>query len=147
MKEMGKLYTIRGQIESGTIGNKIQLFDGKFDTGYRIMSFVVAPDDPTRAQEIMAKAMTEDTASFTGSDWDWSENTEIAWSYWGSSTSGLADATKPFIDPDNLVVEDLYLQAYTTGEATTVNYVMQLQKYDVNDWQGALAMVRNRSQA
>jgi hypothetical protein len=145
MKTTGELYTIKGQFESGTTGNKIQLFDGRFDTGYKVMSFAVAPDDPTRAQEIMAKIITEDTASFTGADWDWSDNEQLAWAYWGSSTSGLS-ATDPFIDPDNLIIEDLYLQGYTTGEATTVNYLIKLQKYDINDWQGALAMVRNRSQ-
>ena len=44
MKKIGE-YTVRGQISDGIV-EKIILFDGRFDTGYRVTSFVVFGTDP-----------------------------------------------------------------------------------------------------
>ncbi len=45
MKKIGE-YTTRGIITSSdTESHKIQLFDGRFDTGYRVTSFKVSLSD------------------------------------------------------------------------------------------------------
>ena len=52
------------------------------------------------------------------------------------------------VDPDNLVVQDLFVIADEgVGSDVKVNYMIKMEKYDITDSQGALAMVRNRSQA
>ena len=52
------------------------------------------------------------------------------------------------IDPDNLVVEYLFIRAVDQqGNDVSCNYFISMEKYDITEWQGALAMVRNRSQA
>ena len=51
------------------------------------------------------------------------------------------------IDEDNLIIQDLYIGAYSYSDAEQFNYLIKLDKYEISDWQGALAMVRNRSQA
>ena len=64
------------------------------------------------------------------------------WNVSGDYTAGLTS----IIDPDNMIIEDLYLVVNAQDEGN-VNYMIQLQKYDISEWQGALSMVRNRSQA
>ncbi len=146
MKKIGEPITMKGNAAYNTI-ERITLFDGRFDTAFRVTSFQIAPVAPTDQVEIICKVSTDHPGSFSGTNWYWDNNEEIAWAGWGLP-NGTYSGWYSNIDPENLVVEDLYLQAYSTsGESGPVNYEITMQKYDISDWQGALAMVRNRSQA
>ena len=47
MKKIGE-YTTRGRVDDQTV-QRITLFDGRFDTGYRVVQFDVLPSDPTNS--------------------------------------------------------------------------------------------------
>ena len=142
MKKLGDLYTVRGKGLAGTV-EKIQLFDGRFDTAYRLVKVEIANTDPFAGEEISIKIKTE---SFSvGTIWDWSINTQIGWAVMGAPI-GTRWGYNTFFDPDNLIVEDIFI-AFGSGTAgAEINYMLTFQKYDITDWQGALAMVRNKSQ-
>ena len=78
--------------------------------------------------------------------WRADDGNQIAW----ASTIGGADNinyTFNLVDPDNLIVEDLFVYGITAGgTANSINYMVILEKYEVDDWQGALAMARDRAQ-
>jgi hypothetical protein len=147
MKKIGT-YTVRGSmgISSTSIGGdrkKIELFDGRFDTGYKVVKFFVWALD-TECHGTLS-TVDEGTAS-TSVDamMDAGDNTQIAWASGPASGSGpLADG---IVDPDNMIVEDLFIRGYATGSSQPWNYFIEMEKYDITDWQGALAMVRNRAQ-
>ena len=51
------------------------------------------------------------------------------------------------VDRENLVVQDLFITVRTRDISDPfVNYYIEMEKYDMTDAQGALAMVRNRAQ-
>jgi len=137
MKKIGE-YTLKGQIPASS-DQRITLFDGRFDTGYRIESFQVGPTTDPSANDVFAKLSTIEGES--GIAWDWSSNTQVAWSAYGA-TGASPNGVFTQIDPDNLIVEDLYI----SNGAAAANYIITMTKYDISDWQGALAMVRNKSQ-
>ena len=143
MKKIGD-YTIRGSINDGTI-QKIQLFDGKFSTAYKVVEFVVFPQDAlASASDVAGVLMTENTG-VPSPLWQADLNTQIAWSsVW---VAGTAASVAPFtiIDPDNLIVEDLYIHINNTSSDES-NYFIRMEKYDITEYQGALAMVRNNAQ-
>ncbi len=148
MKKIGE-YTTRGTITSSdTESYKIQLFDGRFDTGYRITSFDVAMADRDNNGQFIAscKLMTEPDAN--NRYWNFSKNTQIAWAACGwDADNGYAYEFENLIDPDNMIIEDLFIGAVVYNDQNVdVNYIITMEKYDISDWQGALAMVRNRSQ-
>ena len=146
MKKIGE-YTVRGQLPKETT-ERIQLFDGKFDTGYRIVRFEVAPQSVSSAADAYAKLATTDEATGDGDVWNWDSNIEIAWARFSAAGSGTNGMYEAFIDPDNMIIEDLYIYSGSADPADApVNYMVHLEKYDITDWQGALTMVRNRSQA
>ena len=139
-------YTSRGRIPDGT-EKKIQLFDGRFDTAYRVVEFRVWGADAFNASsDVAARLSTESLGVPSTPDiFNAADNREIAWA---SSEMDGALATgnwQSIVDPDNLIVEDLYLWANDAGN-NEINYMITLEKYDISDWQGALAMVRNKSQ-
>jgi hypothetical protein len=150
MKKIGE-YTARGTITTDNAINRIILDDGNFKTGYRVVEFVIAPHDMdlTVARIYTAKLMTDDDST-TGLNWNWDSNEEIGWSFftWDANSHTTGDNFSK-IDPDNLIIQDLYIIGDEGVGQTDVkmNYFLRLEKYEITDSQGALAMVRNRSQA
>ena len=138
---------LTGTITEGTYNgseNRLHLFDGRFDTGFRIVSFTIAPASPALSQELVAKLSTQPKSDTDG--WLWNDVEEVGWAHWGAdkyhdSWSNIRENT--------MIIEDLWISAYNeTIDQADVNYEIILQKYDLGtDWQGSLAMVRNRSQA
>jgi hypothetical protein len=142
VKKIGE-FTIRGNMgqSSTTIGGdreKIQLFDGRFDTAYKVVEFMIWAVDT----ECHATLLTDE--SYTLPMMDASKNQQIAWASHGSSGSG--PIANGIVDPDNLIVEDLYIMGYATSTSQPWNYMVRLEKYDISEWQGALSIVKNSSQ-
>lgn len=142
MKKIGD-YTAMGQSETGE-SVKIQLFDGRFDTAYKIVGFAVTPEKVNLGHDAYGKLSTEDDAASTPTRWDWGSNIEVAWAGMSAVVDGVAGEGS-FIDPDNLIVEDLWFYGANSDDGA-INYMIVLEKYDITDWQGALSMVRNKSQ-
>ena len=149
MKKIGD-YTIRGKIPPlNAAGNRVILFDGKFTTGYRVLQVFCSAQDPTDVNDDCVIAVgTEPDMAATGA-WDWSDNREIGWASSNSSNGAAATPDGGMVDPDNLVVEDLYIYGRNddAGNTADINYMVVMEKYEFSDSRGALAMVRNRSQA
>jgi hypothetical protein len=145
MKKIAEL-TLRGQIAVNTNSHRLQVFDGKYTTGYKVVEFRISSSIPYSAEDIVAKLQTAESTTSIG-QWDWSDNQEFAWATWGSP-SGTTEA-QSFVDLGNMIVEDLYLTNYSqtgdTGEFC--NYYIRLEKYEFPAWTGAGFMVENLSQA
>ena len=143
MKKIGN-YTVRGSGLDNQI-TRIKLFDGKFDSAFRVTKFVVAGVDMSSTSETDVNGCLGTTEDAPSATWDWGDNRQIGWaSLRGIEAASVGD---PFslIDKDNLVVEDLFLYLNGNGSAE-VNYYIEMEKYNISDWQGALAMVRNNAQ-
>lgn len=152
MKKIGE-YTARGIIteEQTTAGNpqKIPLFDGSFKTGYRVTGFKIwsANYGSSTAPDCIGKLSKNDDGdtsitNFMRAD----DDNQIAWAASaGFTEGGDGFAEGPIIDRDNLVIEDLYVYCRSFG-TQTVNYLVEMDKYEITDWQGALAMARDRAQ-
>ncbi len=144
MKKIGE-YTTRGNVGDGAF-DRITLFDGRFDTAYKVVEFTIFPTSPFDTNgDVYATLLTQEDAA-GATTWRADDNTQLAWSSW--SVFGTDSITSDFnlIDPDNLIVEDLFIYCNSNGN-DNCNYFIRLEKYDITDWQGALSMVRNKSQA
>lgn len=134
---------LSGQISTG-VKHKLQLFDGKYTTGYRVSKVAIAPDFPSTGEEFVGKLHTQQ--STTMGSWDFGDVEQIAWMTWGVPLPSRFSEYE-LIRGDNMVLEDLYISVYTTGEAGLINYYIELDKYEFSAWDGAATMVRNQSQA
>ena len=147
MKKIGE-YTARGVVPGSNAGAgtpiELTLFDGRFDTGYVVKEFKIWSTDygsDAGADCIgkISKAATSTTAAseFFRAD----DDNEIAWATSeGASQSGNdAGFGDAILDPNNLVVEDLYVYA-RSSTSDDINYMITMEKYSFSDWKGALAM-------
>ncbi len=137
---------LMGQVDGNTYSgseNRIQLFDGKFTTGYMITEFKVIDQTPTTGVELVAKLSTEPKSTVTS--WNFDDVQEVAWSSFGAPNNEHPPAE--FIRPDTLIIEDLWIGNYNGSDNRQVNYMIRLEAYEFPAWDGAAAMVRNLSQA
>lgn len=153
MKKIGE-YTTRGKLnedESEKEPHKIPLFDGRFDTAFRVTAFYIWPStfSASTTSDIVGKLATQPGLNDGPVNFfDAEDNREIAWAGTGSdSVDTWGQNQNMIIDTDNLVVEDLYVYVRGALDAADVCYMITMEKYEISDWQGALALVRNRSQA
>ncbi len=141
-------YTCRGIMDTENVFNRIILFDGRFDTAYKLVEFKIMPrDTKTAANDVAGKVVTDDTAAPDGAIWNWDDNREIAWASTETRVSFGPSFSNVTIDPDNLIVEDCYVSYGHVATDSPVNYFLRFEKYDISEYRGALAMVRNKSQA
>jgi len=147
MKKVGT-FTARGSVQgnnalsTGLPTQKIDLFDGKFNTAYKVLEFKVLTMDAESYGILATEDLGLEGAIVVRAQ-DAADNTQIAWA---SSPSNSYDGDE-YVDMDNLVVQDLYVSlASTAVTSAKVSYIVKMEKYSITDWQGALAMVRNKSQ-
>jgi hypothetical protein len=137
-------YTVRGKLPVASV-ERIQLFDGRFDTGFRVTSFRIWPKNAGPSNDVSGILAT-DVDALTGSTGnDAGDQRQIGWaaSAVGSQTFEFGEGMS-ILDPDNMIIEDLYIQL--RGADVEGNYLITMEKYDISEWQGALCMVRNQSQ-
>jgi hypothetical protein len=136
-----KILTLKGKILAGDV-ERISLFDGSFETAYRLLSIVVCPENILASELVSLKLMTEEATHNT--DWFWAKNTEVGWAAWNVPINSRFGQFSR-VDKEALIVEDLFMDASgDTGEF--VNYMIEMEKVNITSWKGALAMVRNKSQ-
>lgn len=152
MKKIGS-YTARGivleaETEAGE-PQKIPLFDGSFKTGYRVTKFQVWGADLSGTSGYVAGKLSKNNlgvtsqANFFRAD----DDNQIAWSTSAHGTDGGSfPLGNTIIDPDNLIVEDLYVYGRANVAGAEINYLIEMDKYSISDWQGALAMARDKAQ-
>ena len=146
MKKIGQ-YSARGQFLEGTV-ETLSLFDGRFDTAYKVINFVIwAGDISSSSNDVAAKLSTTNLGGMpsSGDMMNAADNREIAWAAVQAGTAAFNNPAS-IIATDNLIVEDLFVTGQSGGSSIPINYMITMEKYDITEWQGALAMVRNKSQ-
>lgn len=152
MKRIGE-FTSRGVVPGSNTRTgkpfRIRLFDGKFTTGhvvkeFRIWSTSYNSDSNADCIGKLSKSPNSTTspAEFFRAD----DMNEIAWATSeGASLSGNDAAfAESILDPENLIVEDLYVYA-RQGDDVDVNYLIVMEKYDISEAHGAMTMAKDRA--
>ena len=153
MKKVGT-YTARGIVSEDEtelgLPQKISLFDGLFTTAYVVTSFQVWTSNIlATAAGCVGKLSKTDTGvtareNFFRAD----DDNQIAWAVSEIETDGggLGPFGGTIIDRDNMIVEDLFVYIRATTHETPINYLIEMDKYEISDWKGALTMARDRQQ-
>ena len=126
----------------GTVGDvdRLSLFDGSFKTAFILREFKICAEDIATQELMTAKLMI----SFQSheQDWHWESNKEVGWASW-NVPSNARFGNFSMVKENIRIVEDLYIDfSGDTGE--NVNYYIKLEKVNISDWEGALALATNR---
>lgn len=157
MNRRNKVRTLRGSVEfaaraggspANTGRRQLILDDGRINVGYRVIDFriwnsdMIGGDDAFPSQAHLAMGLEVTSALPLASD-----NREIAWAaYSVGGTNDISDVR--LTDPDHIIVRDLFLifpQVYNTT-ATSVNYYILLEEYDITDQEAIISIIKEESQ-
>ena len=142
-RKLGTVLTMRGVAMSLVGNHKLNLFDGRYDTGFKLISFEVVPQNPQGdAQEASAMLFNRKQAGFL-TVWDFADVEQVGWSGWSIPTANRFGVWNR-VDDETILVEDIFLAIYAPGEARKFNYIIKLQKYDITEWEGALSLVSRK---
>lgn len=154
-KEVGKYlgtYTARGQLtenqSEGGQPERIRLFDGRFDTAFKVREFWIWGSNTGTSSNIDASGklatspnVRNDTQFFNADD-----GRELAWGSSAGSTDTVFNAPPgAIIDPENLVIEDLFVFARAPNDDIPVNYLIVMDKFEITDTLGAVSMAKDRA--
>lgn len=142
---MKRIHTLRGKVTEGTIKQLI-VDDGRLTHGYRVTRFVVANDQTQAGASCFATLGLDDKLTLA---WDWENNNQIAWSSVRSSGSnGLEGPAFELVDPEHVVVRDLFIRAQIGGsDPQVVNYFIQLEEMELSDWQAIVQLTKENAQS
>ena len=134
---------MRGRCPVNTANHVINLFDGRFDTGFKLISFeIVARYGTDNAEEATATLYNRKQAGFDR-EWNFADVEQVGWSGWMIPTATQFGIWNR-VDDETILVEDLFLQIYAVAETADFNYIIKLQKYDITEWEGALALAARK---
>lgn len=135
-----KLRTLRGQVNAGEIKQLIQA-DGNLNVGFKVLEFFVWPQQSTISSQWHAVlGLDGDTPAtlMLGGD-----NRQIGWA--GNGNEFYLFDGKGVLDPDHLVMEDLYLTNTSTPNIP-LNYLIMIQPMRVSDDTAVMSLIKSRSQ-
>lgn len=153
-KEPGKYigtYTARGTLSENDTENRgperIRLFDGVFDTAFRVREFYIWGSTYANSSgpDVIGKLATSPNCLDTPVNFHQAgDSREIAW---GGANGGLdtGGAIESIIDPENLVVEDLWVYTRGVTDTNDVNYLVIMDKFDITESLGAVSMAKDRA--
>jgi hypothetical protein len=129
--------------------------DGNFNDAWRVTRFAISfesPHDSSLASRDAVAALATHPGALTHPlvstviDWNWADRRQVAWTsieFNGDTTIGHWQTTG-LIDPQHVVVRDLYLglTAQTASSTINFNYFIQLERVTLNDNQAVMALVQ-----
>jgi hypothetical protein len=139
-----KRRTLRGQVVEGQV-KRLVVDDGRLNHGYKVVRFIVSSHPDSSASDTYATLSLDYDAPFT---WDWGDNRQIAWASSGVSAAGDVRGPWTLVDPDHIVIMDLYIQGRVSGSGggSIVNYFVELEPVELTNDQAILTLIKERSQ-
>lgn len=157
MKRRDRIRTLRGSVEFparaggdpvNTGRRQLILDDGRINVGYRVIDFriwnsdMIGGSDAFACQAHLAMGLETTSALPRASD-----NREISWSAYNTSSGNILSDFR-LVDPDHIVVRDLFLifPQVTNQTATSVNYYILMEEYDISDQEAIISIIKEESQ-
>ena len=131
-----KTHTLRGRVDANT-KKRLILDDGRFNHAMVVKEFYVFPKNEIEDPRCVL-ALAEDNI---GTEFDASNSNQIAWGAVAQSSSN-ADWLG-LIDPDHVVVRDLFISNLTSLDA---NYLVILESKTISDDEAILQLIKEEQQ-
>lgn len=137
---MNRVRTLRGRLTDNNV-KRIIVDDGRTNHGYKVVEFYVWPQGSGTDTVYASLGLSYDMASLGQAD----DNRQIAWASSGFGPSSGDVGAFSVVDPDHVVITDLYIRA-TNASVDPTNYMIIVEPITLSDDQAILALIKERSQ-
>jgi hypothetical protein len=139
-----KRRTLRGTVEDNNEVRRLVVDDGNTNHGYKVVKFYILSINP---QTSTGDAVGTLSKQFDGArTWTLGDNRQIAWAGHTMIGSGAPDAVMSVVDPDHVILGDLYVWGTGTGTTPGYQYMVELETMDLNNDEAVLQLIKERSQ-
>lgn len=141
---MGRIRTLRGRSTVNGEVRRLIVDDGQFTQGYKVLDFRILGVDPVSgtADSVGTLALSQLGAT----RWDLSDNRQIAWAGQTMVSSASPYPTMATIDPDHIVVRDLWVWGYGTTADPGYQYLVTLEEVTITEDHAVLQLIKEVSQ-
>lgn len=135
-------HTLRGTLDSGEV-RRLIIDDGMLNMGHKVVSFEIFPSDMTSGSNDVSGVLSID---IDGAQQTWlaEDNRQIGWSSTTMSTSNSVNNKTDILDPDHIVIRDLYVTGY--ANSGRINYLVIVESVTLTDDEAVLQLIKERSQ-
>ena len=136
-----KTHTFRGKLNASE-QRRLIIDDGRFQHGMKIRELYLFPveDGGTQLTTVTLATQYDSSAGMDAED-----NRQIGWGVVGYSTSGGTQVQAlTVVDPDRVIVRDLYVRNNNVNDP--VNFLIVMEAITMTDEQAILQLIKERSQ-
>lgn len=152
LKRVGD-YTLQGSVQvlaDNHAVKRVFLNNGRFDDGYRVLGWRILGNSvySGTAGDCVAvlSTISQEGEVATTNPFDLDDSTQIGWGWSNLNAETGVEANDAFVNRENFIVEDLWINVRMRNTTGRVNYLIDLEKVQANNDIGVLAMIRNNSQ-
>jgi hypothetical protein len=140
-----RTHTMRGRVAYGE-PKRLILDDGQFTRAHRVVALYTFPNSITGGvseEADITLSLDYDPAP----NWNASDNRQIGWAGFRNGATASTETLNAWslIDPDHIVVRDLYIINNNSLSSAT-NYMVVLEEVTINENEAVLALIKERSQ-
>jgi len=136
-----KRHTLRGRVDPNTT-KRLILNDGRLTHGMIVKEFYVWTISLASGDDVdCILSLSGDVTA----EMDASINTQIGWAR-ETTTAGSRTLGSSIIDPDHIVVQDLWISNLTTVAGSEANYLVILESKELTDNESVLQLIKERAQ-
>lgn len=145
-------FVLRGQTTEqdhlNGLTKHVNVNDGTYKAGFRVVDFRISSENKTSAGECMAiVALADDAIDGSADHWDWEEQRQIAWASSDSQVTSIERDLFSLCDSSIVVVDELYIFVHhAAGTSYKVNYYLELEPVDLKQYEYAMNYIQNKSQ-
>ena len=136
-----KVHTLRGRVEQNAT-KRLILNDGRLNHGLVVKEFYAWTVSQASGDDVDCILSLSGTVT---AEMDASDNRQIGWAR-ETTTSGSRLASMAIIDPDHIVVQDLWISNLELTAGSEANYLVILEAKELNDNESVLQLIKERSQ-
>lgn len=130
-----KIRTLRGYMPYGITRRRLLTYDQNLNYAYKVLKFEIMPSGASLLQDSQATlGLDEDVNTINFGD-----NRQIGWAVLNSNQY------YSIVDPDHLVIGDLYLNI-AVAQDVIMNYMVTIEQVEVSDVEAVMTLIKERSQ-
>ena len=139
-------FVARGVAIEDNGSKKINLFNGTYRSGFRVKDFRVASQGIFTSEECQGYLSTAPSGP-QANVWNWENQQQVAWAATEMPGGGTRQMFHSVVDSSVVIVDEIYVAVNNNkGNTDPVNYYIELEPVNLEEFQYAMALIQNRSQ-